>query len=629
MATSDVTFQDGDFKHPYLLALVRWCVSSFWTTATVILHRLLTAPLPPNTGSKTPKPRPASSDHLHPEPRVECEVLHTPPNPTIDVIFVHGLYGSLANTWRQGEWMSKYGKGPTKVPLRRPHSISTCKCTVESEKCGENDEISDKNDKNANIERENDTERENDDARDKLTTEESEIQVTNIYKDIQKILPNNDIFITDKFYNNTLLDQEVSDHQKNEQTNGNNDVKVLPKDNLFIAEKFYAESLMNHENYETQAQFVQDLFKSDMKENQHNYEVNPTDSKENLTDSEVNLTDSEVNPTDSEVYPTDKVSCKCTDCVGCGCVCDECYSPCWPRDWVRVDYPGARVISINYTSDPYLWRPLWVKEIKRLRLHDRAEQMMSQLLDLGVGERPIIWVGHSKGGLFIKHMYCEAYEAHLKIQRTNVKNEQNIIESKNDNIINHCIDNQTEKTCDINDNNDVNEINGNNDNDIVNSVIVNDSDSNDISSDDNDVAEMNEQLQKRAALWTKSSGFMFYSVPHRGSPLADIKTPITARSIELMEICKDCPLVLSLQERWSRAAAAGAPAARSLVESCRTLMSVLYLRIVSVHSADPGIGALHGVSVDHREICKPSSRQCLLYQELMTLMRDALKKYNI
>lgn len=245
--------------------------------------------------------------------------------------------------------MPKYGKSPNKVPLRRPHSISTCKCADETGECGENNKDNNKNnDRDVN----NEKEKENDEARDNLTRKESEIQVSNIYNDIQKILPNNDIFITDKFYNNTLLDQE-SHSQKNEQKHKNNcDRMILPKDNLFITENFYTNPFLNHENYETQAQFVQDLFKSDMKDNE-NSEINETNEESN---------DSDVTNSDA----TSKVSeCKCTDCVGCGCVCDECYSPCWPRDWVRVDYPGARIISINYTSDPYLWRPLWVKEIKR------------------------------------------------------------------------------------------------------------------------------------------------------------------------------------------------------------------------------------------------------------------------
>lgn len=37
-------------------------------------------------------------------------------------------------------------------------------------------------------------------------------------------------------------------------------------------------------------------------------------------------------------------------------------SRCWPRDWLPQDCPGVRVIALNYTTDPYLWRPIWVNK---------------------------------------------------------------------------------------------------------------------------------------------------------------------------------------------------------------------------------------------------------------------------
>lgn len=43
----------------------------------------------------------------------------------------------------------------------------------------------------------------------------------------------------------------------------------------------------------------------------------------------------------------------------------EPYSPCWPRDWLPKDCPGVRVIAVNYTTDPFLWRPVWIT--KRIR----------------------------------------------------------------------------------------------------------------------------------------------------------------------------------------------------------------------------------------------------------------------
>jgi hypothetical protein len=41
------------------------------------------------------------------------------------------------------------------------------------------------------------------------------------------------------------------------------------------------------------------------------------------------------------------------------------YSRCWPRDWLPTDLPSARVIAINYTTDPYLWRPFWIQKRNR------------------------------------------------------------------------------------------------------------------------------------------------------------------------------------------------------------------------------------------------------------------------
>ena len=43
----------------------------------------------------------------------------------------------------------------------------------------------------------------------------------------------------------------------------------------------------------------------------------------------------------------------------------EPYSPCWPKDWIPKDCPGVRVIAVNYTTDPFLWRPVWVAKRNR------------------------------------------------------------------------------------------------------------------------------------------------------------------------------------------------------------------------------------------------------------------------
>jgi len=37
----------------------------------------------------------------------------------------------------------------------------------------------------------------------------------------------------------------------------------------------------------------------------------------------------------------------------------------------------------------------------------RSKEMVKELRDIGVGQRPIVWVGHSKGGLFVKQMLVD------------------------------------------------------------------------------------------------------------------------------------------------------------------------------------------------------------------------------
>lgn len=88
------------------------------------------------------------------------------------------------------------------------------------------------------------------------------------------------------------------------------------------------------------------------------------------------------------------------------------YSSCWPGDWLPIDCPGVRVMALNYTTDQHLWRPLWKKKEARSNLIQRAREMTELLIKQRVGYgHPIIWVGHSKGGLFIKQIIVDAWES--------------------------------------------------------------------------------------------------------------------------------------------------------------------------------------------------------------------------
>ncbi|XP_077300369.1 uncharacterized protein LOC143921116 [Arctopsyche grandis] len=82
-------------------------------------------------------------------------------------------------------------------------------------------------------------------------------------------------------------------------------------------------------------------------------------------------------------------------------------SNCWPQDWLPIDCPNARVISINYTT--FLWNPIWSDRSQRKSLQEKSLEMARQLEKLDVGKYPIVWAAHSKGGLFVKQMFINSW----------------------------------------------------------------------------------------------------------------------------------------------------------------------------------------------------------------------------
>ncbi|XP_046995317.1 protein SERAC1 [Schistocerca americana] len=217
------------------------------------------------------------------------------------------------------------------------------------------------------------------------------------------------------------------------------------------------------------------------------------------------------------------------------------YSACWPRDWLPLDCPGVRVIAVNYSTDAMLWCPVGVKQPPRTSMIERSCKMIELLCRIGVGNYPIVWVGHSKGGLFVKQIIVYAQE------------------SGKENL---------------------------------------------------------------AGLYRNTRGIMFYSVPHRGSVPAKINLPFLRQSIELTEVHANCHNVLELHEKFLSLVNRNLLQAEvcSFTETVQTFMKLVYLQIVSVESADAGIGELYGAPLDHTSICKPVDRHCFLYKQLINLI---------
>uniref|UniRef100_A0A8C0D633 Protein SERAC1 n=1 Tax=Balaenoptera musculus TaxID=9771 RepID=A0A8C0D633_BALMU len=82
------------------------------------------------------------------------------------------------------------------------------------------------------------------------------------------------------------------------------------------------------------------------------------------------------------------------------------YTTCWPKSWLARDCPALRIISVEYDTSLSDWRARCPVERKSIAF--RSNELLRKLRAAGVGDRPVIWVSHSMGGLLVKKMLLEA-----------------------------------------------------------------------------------------------------------------------------------------------------------------------------------------------------------------------------
>ncbi|XP_075410433.1 protein SERAC1 isoform X1 [Tenrec ecaudatus] len=85
---------------------------------------------------------------------------------------------------------------------------------------------------------------------------------------------------------------------------------------------------------------------------------------------------------------------------------EDRYTTCWPKTWLARDLPALRIISVEYDTSLSDWRARCPMERKSIAF--RSSELLGKLRAAGVGDRPIIWVSHSMGGLLVKKMLIEA-----------------------------------------------------------------------------------------------------------------------------------------------------------------------------------------------------------------------------
>mmetsp|Transcript_5277 Transcript_5277/g.19322 ORF Transcript_5277/g.19322 Transcript_5277/m.19322 type:complete len:1005 (+) Transcript_5277:215-3229(+) len=81
---------------------------------------------------------------------------------------------------------------------------------------------------------------------------------------------------------------------------------------------------------------------------------------------------------------------------------EGCEATVWPSDWLSKDFPNARILTVGYRTS------LVDSDNATLSIEAQGEQLLEKLVRAGVGQRPVIWVCHSLGGLLAKQIMMSA-----------------------------------------------------------------------------------------------------------------------------------------------------------------------------------------------------------------------------
>jgi len=108
-------------------------------------------------------------------------------------------------------------------------------------------------------------------------------------------------------------------------------------------------------------------------------------------------------------------------------ISEDNYSFCWPRDWLAEESNNVRVIGCDFDSYITQWGGNCPTQNFKQSLEERSEDMLKKLQEAGVGRRPVIFVGHSMGGLIIKKMLTAAQDSEDESLKNLTQNTKGVV----------------------------------------------------------------------------------------------------------------------------------------------------------------------------------------------------------
>lgn len=246
---------------------------------------------------------------------------------------------------------------------------------------------------------------------------------------------------------------------------------------------------------------------------------------------------------------------------------DNFYTSCWPLDWLvpAIDVP-VRVLAVDYEANWWHWGDSCPEEaLGTVASHSR--KIAKSLEAAGVGERPVVWITHSMGGLIVKDMLM------------NDLGQQGSSPTKLE--------------------------------------------------DHSENLRFPSNFDAKLNLSSQTLGIVFFSVPHYGSPLASSVTRGILRHIlkpssEVFDMREESPVLQELHQSFLHMVETRGISVLTLNEShpVHHKATGLNLLFVPPEYGTSGVGEFYEADACHVDICKPLNRHAESYQKVLAFLQE-------